>query len=53
VRQRFLVDKFAVGKQFERKYVDLLLGLLALPDHVAEVVVRKARLDAIGRIIGK
>src|SRR2546430_12009615 len=33
--------------------VDLLLGFLAFPDHVAEIVMRERRLDAIRGIVGE
>ena len=42
---------FAIRQQFEREDVDLLLGLLALANHVAEIVMRETRLYAITRVI--
>ena len=35
------------------EYVDFFLALLACADHVAEVVVREAGLDAVAGIVGE
>ena len=52
-RHGVLVDQGAICQQLETKHIDLLFGFLASPDHVAEIVVRKARLDTVARIIGQ
>ena len=50
-RHRARIDQLAVGQQLEGEHVDLLLRLLAFADHVAEVVVRERRLDAVRRVV--
>src|SRR5690606_37603377 len=52
-RHRLGVDQLAVGQQLEAVDVHLLLGLLALADHVAAVVVRERGLDAVGGVVGQ
>src|SRR2546430_11310366 len=47
------VDELAIRQQLEGIDVDLLLGFLAFPDHVAEIVVRERRLDAVRGIVGE
>src|SRR5690349_17163833 len=52
-RQRVGVDEGAVGEQLVAVDLDLFLGLLALADHVARVVVGEAGLDAVGGVVGQ
>src|SRR5690606_36974440 len=51
LRQRAWIHERAVGEQLEGEHVDLLLALLALTDHVAEVVMRERRLDAVRGVV--
>src|SRR5690606_16467667 len=48
-----LVDQRAIGQQLVAVYLDLFLGLATGADQVARVVVRKARLDAVGGVVGQ
>ena len=50
-RHRARVDDLAIGQQLEREDVDFLLALLAFADHVAEIVMREGRLDAVAGIV--
>src|ERR1700680_3961058 len=47
------VDQFAIRQQLEGINVDLLLGLLAFADDVAEVVMRERWLDAVRGVVGE
>ena len=53
VRHRFRVDQLAVGQQFVAVHFHFFLGLLAFADHVAAVMVRERRLDAVGGVVGQ
>src|SRR5690606_9208485 len=48
-----LVDQGAVGQQLVAVDFDLFLGLAPGADQVARVVVSKARLDAVGGVVGQ
>ena len=51
VRHRARIHELAIGEQLEGEYVDLLLRFLALANDVAEVMVRKGRLDAVRGVV--
>jgi len=47
------VDDFAIGQHFVGEHVDLFLRLFLFADHVAGIVMGKARLDTVAGVVGQ
>ncbi len=51
LRHRPWIDELPVGQKLERKHVHLFLGFSAFANHIAEIMLGEAGLDAVAGIV--